>query len=156
MSRIKLLAMALLISCSQAVDAGGEPGSDVGTSLPPRVRGLLIQEMQAILGATKAILDALVRGEDVIVADNARAIHDSFIMKQEMTEADREALIDTVPPGFLERDRQFHELSARLAGAARRGDKPQQAALFADMLDACTGCHARFARGRFPGFDMID
>lgn len=145
----------VVISLTIALNAGAaEKSSDtaVGSSLPPEVRALLIQEMAAVLDATETILGALVRGEDLLVEEKARAIHDSFIMEQEMTEANRKALVSTVPDAFLERDKAFHELSARLAEAAREGDKPRQQKLFNDMIDACTGCHSRHATDRFPGF----
>lgn len=130
--------------------AGGPVSGSVGPALPPRVRALLIQEMVAVLGASKAILEALVRGQDAVVAEQAQAIHDSFIMDREMSEADRHGLHEAVPAAFIERDRAFHALAAGLAAAARQGDQARQRGLFKDMLDACAGCHARFAADRFP------
>lgn len=145
------LAAALILAGSAPATA--ENGSaPVGPKLPPKVRGLLLQEMNAVLGATHEILDALVRGEDSVVAEKAQAIHDSFILKQEMTAADRKALKKAVPPAFVERDRAFHELTGRLADAGRKGDAARQRELFADMVDACAACHARYATNRFPGF----
>ena len=149
LGRVLLLALALGGGSASAAEPSG---AAVGSNLPPEIRALLVQEMNAVLGATKEILDALVRGQDELVARKAQAIHDSFILKQELTEADREALVAAVPAAFLERDRAFHELCARLAEAARAGDRPRQRELFANMVDACTGCHSRHARDRFPEF----
>jgi cytochrome c556 len=145
------LATALVLASAApgVAEDGAEP---VGPKLPAKVRGLLLQEMNAVLGATHEILDALVRGEDARVAEKAQAIHDSFILKQEMTAADRRALKEAVPRAFVERDRAFHALTGRLAEAARQGDATRQQALFADMVDACAACHARYATNRFPGF----
>jgi hypothetical protein len=124
--------------------------SAVGSTLPPNVRVLLIQEMIAVLDASKTILDALVRGQDEVVAKNAQAIHDSFIMAQKMTEADKQALLKAVPEAFLKRDEAFHELSARLAEAARKGDKGLQRKLYYEAIDSCVACHANHATDRFP------
>jgi hypothetical protein len=139
-----------------AADAPSGPDDGVvepvGPQLPARVRGLLLEEMGALLGAAQQILDALVRGEDAVVAEQAQAMHDSFILAQQMTDADRQALLDAVPPAFVTRDRAFHELAASLAAAARAGDGARQRALFASMIDACADCHAAHATNLFPGF----
>lgn len=145
-----VVAVALTPAALSAADGSASP---VGPQLPERVRGLLLQEMNAILGASQEILDALVRGEDQRVAEQAQAIHDSFILKQQMTEADRRALMAAVPPEFVELDRAFHELSGKLARAGREGDDARQRALFGRLLDACAGCHRRYAQDRFPGLD---
>lgn len=145
------LAGALALAAMLAVPVAGA-AEPVGPRLPERVRGLLVQEMNAVLGASHQILDALVRGQDEVVAARAQAIHDSFILKQQMTEADRQALMAAVPPEFVERDRAFHELSGNLARAARDGDAARQRELFGAMIDACAGCHGRYAPDRFPGF----
>lgn len=132
----------------------GEPAEraePVGPKLPDRVRGLLLQEMNAIQQASEEILDALVRGRDEVVAEKAQAMHDSFILKQEMTESDREALMEAVPKEFVQRDRAFHELTGELATAGREGDGERQRELFGEMVEACTACHARYAHDRFPG-----
>lgn len=89
------------------------------------------------------------RGQDEQVAKRAQAIHDSFIMKQQMTPADKKALMASVPAGFLKKDKAFHALSENLAEAAREGDKAKQRRLFAQMIEACTQCHAL---NRFPRF----
>lgn len=128
-----------------------EPAEPVGPKLPERVRGLLLQEMIAIQQASEEILDALVRGRDAVVAEKAQGIHDSFILKQEMTESDRKALMEAVPEEFVKRDRAFHELTGELAKAGREGDGARQRELFGEMIDACTACHARYAHDRFPG-----
>jgi len=140
-------AILTLLTTPPAAGSGPEP---VGPKLPTKVRGLLLQEMNAILEATHDILDALVRGQDEVVAEKAQAIHDSFILKQEMTAADRRALKQAVPAAFVERDKAFHELTAELAAAARDGDRARQQRLFGEMTEACTACHARYAPNRFP------
>jgi hypothetical protein len=146
-----VLAAATLVSAQDGTsrEATAQP---VGPELPPRVRGLLREEMNAIEGATQEILDALIRGENELVARKAQAIHDSFILAQEMTPADRKALNQAVPKAFIERDRAFHELTGRLAEAGRAGDVERQRALFADMVAACAACHGRYATDRFPAF----
>lgn len=131
-------------------DAADPADSNVASKLPAHIRQLLIQEMNAVLDASKKILDALVRGQDAVVAENAQAIHDSFILRQQMSPEDKQALLDAVPEAFVERDRAFHEVSERLAEAAREKDAARQLQLFNDMVGACVECHSRHAAGRFP------
>lgn len=150
-SILALLALALMLPLGVAAKKPAEP---VGPKLPPQVRSLLLKEMNAILGASHDILDALVRGRDDIVAKKAQAIHDSFIMKQEMTEADRKALLDAVPKAFVQRDRAFHELTGQLAEAAREGDDARQRRLFDRMVEQCAECHRHYASDRFAGFQQ--
>ncbi len=146
-----LALVTVLASTESAADA---PDESVGANLPPGLRGLLLREMNAALEASKRILDALVRGQDEVVARNAQAIHDSFILAQEMTPADRETLRESLPDAFIERDRIFHEISDRLARAARAKDRQRQLQLFADMIAACRDCHSHHAGDRFPGFSV--
>ena len=108
--------------------------------------------MLAILSSTQNILNFMVRGEDELVASEAQQIHDSFILAQEMTDADMKTLISSVPKSFLEKDEAFHGLSHQLAEAARKGDKSTQLTLFSQMIDACMQCHADHALNRFPEF----
>lgn len=142
------IAVALLVLLPTANAQQPEP---VGPKLPPKIRGLLVQEMVAVQGASHEILDALIQGQDEIVAEKAQAIHDSFILQQQMTDEDRQALIAAVPKAFVERDRAFHALTAQLAEAARQGDSTRQGVLYGDMLGACIACHERYATDRFPG-----
>jgi hypothetical protein len=131
-------------------DVSGAGGRTVGAQMPPRLRGMLIQEMMALLDASKQMLEALIRGQNDVVARNAQNIHDSFILEQAMSDADRQAFHDSVPHAFIERDQAFHELSERLAEAARAGNQPLQRKLFTELLNACTDCHAAHATDRFP------
>ena len=119
--------------------------------LPPEVRALLIQEMQAILQSSQLVLDALVRGEHALNEQQAQLIHDSFILAQELTPAGHAALEAAAPPGFLALDQAFHELSARLADAARQRDSAAEQTIFAEMQQACIVCHAEHVADRFPG-----
>lgn len=124
----------------------------VGSHMPERVRGLLTREMMALQAAMNAILDALIRGNDDVVAVQAQAVQDSFILKQEMTPEDRKGLMASVPESFVTRDRAFHALGGRLAEAARDGDQEAQLRLYGDLVTACAECHSVHAQDKFPAF----
>ena len=146
----RLIAVWLIAFTGIAMAQDSVP-VNVGDKLPSNVRALLIQEMQAVLTASQAIMAGIVKGQHQLVAEKADAIHNSFILKQEMTPEDRKALIAAVPAAFVQRDQAFHKLSADLAAAARAEDQAQERALFGQMVEACTGCHSRYAGARFPG-----
>ena len=130
------LAAALLVG---AVAHGDEP---VGPQLPPRLRQLLQQEMIAVRQASQDILDALVMGQDDIVASRAGSIHDSFIMAQSMTEEERQILKRTLPPAFVSLDEGLHARAGALAAAARAGDRTGPQTEFSAKLATCAACHA--------------
>jgi len=133
-----------------AHDTSAAAQKAVGSHLPPQYRALIIQEMLAVTEASKRILEALARGQDDVVARNAQQIHDSFVLEQQMTEADSKALHAALPHSSIERDEEFHSLSAQLAEAARKGDANEQLTVFAKMQRACIACHAAHATDRFP------
>lgn len=126
-------------------------GINIGEQLPPKVRGLLIEEMLGILDASQKIQAAIVQGDHQTVAKQAQAIHDSFIMAQEMTEEDESALLAVVPEDFLVQDEALHKLSEELAEAARDKNTTLQLQQFNQMIEGCVRCHSDYASARFPG-----
>lgn len=155
-STMKTVAMGVslaILAIGLVATVGAEPPEEVniGAKLPPKVRTLLIEEMQAIDKASQQIHAAMVQGQHEIVAQKAQAIHDSFIMEQQMTEEDEKALLAAVPESFLVRDEELHALSARLAEAARNRDTTKQLQQFSEMTRGCVECHRVYASARFPG-----
>src|SRR6056297_2145983 len=69
----------------------------VSPNLTPKLQDLLRTEMRAVEDASREILSALIAGNDARVAKLAKNIHDSFILKQEMTPQDKQALMAAVP-----------------------------------------------------------
>ncbi len=147
----KLLFISLLVlafnGCSPEQSA--EP---VAPKLAPKIQDLLRKEMVSINDASQEIFAALIAGDDERVALLAQQIHDSFILEQSMTAEDKAHLMAVAPKGFLEMDKNFHEISAALARAASAGNKPLQQLQFGRMIEACTSCHAQYATDQFPKF----
>jgi polyhydroxyalkanoate synthesis regulator phasin len=98
------------------------------------------------------VLRGLVSADHELVAEQAQAIHDSFIMAQKMSDEDRKVLKETLPEAFIKRDQAFHHLSEQLAEAARNEDTVSQLELYQDMQSACLDCHQNHALDRFPEF----
>lgn len=143
-----IVGLSLIGLVTVMLAQGAQP---VGSQLTPKLRGLLRQEMQYVLAAHQQILSAMVIGDHATVAQKAQQIHDSFILKQSLTEQDRKDLMAAVPPQFVELDRSFHTLAEQLAEAASRSDYSKELIYFNQMTRACLECHSRFATDRFPG-----
>jgi hypothetical protein len=154
------LSLVLLLFILAAGELGGvavaqevkRPHEPVSPKLTPKLQGLLRQEMLSIRKASQDILAALVAGDDARVASLAQQIHDSFILRKSMSPKDRADLRKAVPDDFVQRDKELHAISEKLAQAARAGDRPLQKQLFSRMINACTACHTRYATDRFDGF----
>lgn len=143
----------ILALCALTITSIGLPAradDPVGPKLPPGLRGLLVQEMQAVDAAAERIRHALVRADLPTVAREAQAIHDSFILKQEMTAEQRRVLMQTAPQAFIEMDRAFHQTAAELADYARTARLDETATTFGGMLQQCAACHVTYAPDRFP------
>ena len=118
--------------------------------LSPETRALMIEEMQAIDAAMDRVHTALVTGDHAAVADEAQAIHDSFVLEQALSDTQR-AEIRSLPRSFVARDREFHHLASRLLQAAEARDVHLERVWYEEMTRACLGCHREFASARFPG-----
>lgn len=141
------LAMATLIGL-QTVAQAAEP---VGPKLTPRLKGLLASEMQQVAQATADLALAIASGDHKTAKQLGVAVHDSFILKQSLTDQDKKDLMGAVPPTFIAFDRRFHAVAGKLAHAAESKDSQLQGFYYSEMLRSCVNCHAEFASDRFPG-----
>lgn len=144
----RIPVLVLLLAVPPVLSPAAEP---VTGELPPRLSGLLRQEMRAINGAMQAIFQGIVTGDHARVERKARKIHQSFILEKELTPEDRQRLKEAAPKAFLRLDRGFHEDAAALARAAGEQDSERELELFREMSRACVDCHTRFTGDRFPG-----
>lgn len=142
----KTICIFLLGIVVSSASLAGEP---VTPKLTDKLSGLLQEEMRSVQSAMASIHSAMVMGQHDIVAENARNIHASFILKQSMTEQDRKDLMSAVPDGFVSLDKQFHQLAASLAEAGRNRNTEQQRELFDRMTGQCIQCHSEYVSDRF-------
>jgi DNA-binding GntR family transcriptional regulator len=144
----RTLALGML---SLALLAQPAPAKDVTSELPGEVRALLQKEMVEVQAAMKSIHGAIVRGRHEVVKEKARAIHESFILKQSMTSDMRKKLKAAVPKEFLKLDQKFHKLAARLSESGKAEDTGKQLDIFGNMTRTCVTCHSRYVNDRFEG-----
>jgi hypothetical protein len=143
--------LATVLTGVLLVSVGSADAADpVGPKLTPRLKDLVTQEMRLIAGASAEVFQAIVTGDHATVAARAHQIHESFIIKQSLTDQDKADLKAAVPPEFLALDGEFHGASAKLAEAAQAQDVAQELELFAQMTQTCVACHAAYANDRFP------
>lgn len=143
----RLLGAFLLYLAVSTTSMAAEP---VTPKLTDKLRQLLQEEMRAVQGAMTSIHSAMVTGQHASVAERAQRIHDSFILKQSLTEQDREDLMSAVPTGFIDLDKEFHKLAASLADAGRNENTKEQRILFSKMTHSCIECHGTYVSDRFP------
>lgn len=133
-------------------DEPRRPGPEVNPlDLPPKLAGLLRREMIELDTGMHTLHSALVRGDGERAAETAQKIHDSFILKRELSKEELKTLVSQLPKDFVKRDRALHETSAELAEAARQDDFETAAERYGEMTRACVGCHSAHAAERFPG-----
>lgn len=154
--RTLLIFTALLFSITPLAFAAGhdhhqKPATDHGLQISPDLKKLLNQEMAAIQDGMMALIPAMSAGEWEEVATIGKNIKASFIMKQKLTEAQREELHRVLPPSFIEMDQDFHKSSGMLAHAAEMKNADVMNFYFSKLNQACVSCHAKFATNRFPG-----
>jgi cytochrome c556 len=119
--------------------------------LSPALMELLKQEMNAIQQGMQALIPAIVSGNWQEVADTGEHIQHSYIMQQQLTDAQMEELHQALPPAFLELDQSFHRSAGMLAHAAKQQNAEVVNFYFYKLTDSCVSCHRKFAGYRFPG-----
>ncbi|RBP27594.1 cytochrome c' [Marinobacter pelagius] len=148
-SLLSILLLSLTVSFAATAS---EP---VTPKLTEKLDRLLREEMRSIQTAMGQIHSAIVMGQHDKVAKQAQDIHDSFILQQSLTEQDRKDLMSAVPEGFIQLDKEFHQLAASLAEAGRNDDTEKQHQLFGKMTGNCIQCHSTYVSDRFPGVKPV-
>ena len=158
MARQVLLTLACLL-LAPVTGQAGEPADHHAPPpawhlhLSPELTGLLQQEMNAILQGMQALVPAIAAGNWQDVAGVGEHMQDSYIMQQQLTDAQREELHRKLPPAFLELDQSFHRAAGMLAHAAQQHNAEVVTFYFYKLTDTCVACHGKFALHRFPGLN---
>jgi len=127
-----------------------ERQADNGIQLSAGLHHLLNQEMVAIENGMQDLIPAIAAGEWERVGSIAQNISNSFIMKQKLTQAQKEELHLNLPSRFIEMDQDFHASAAMLAHAAENKNAEVVNFYFYKLNNACVECHAKYATQRFP------
>ena len=122
-----------------------------GVQLSTDLLALLNTEMGLIQAGMMDMVPAIAAGEWGKVAAIAQKIKASFILKQKLTDAQKEELHQVLPQQFIEMDMDFHKSAGMLAHAAEMKNADVVNFYFYKMNAACVSCHGKYAAGRFPG-----
>ena len=110
---------------------------------------VLNQEMNGIEEGMMEIIPAIAAGNWEIIANIAKKIKDSFILKQKLTQEQIEELHHSLPAEFIEMDHDFHSTAGKLAHAAHQHDGELVNFYFYKLHSQCTKCHSKYASERF-------
>jgi len=146
--RIALVALALATSAG-AQDAPAE-GQEL--KLSPELMDLLRTEMRALLTGVQGIPVGIATAGWKAVAETGAQIRESYILSQNLTEAQKAELEESLPEHFKRLDAEFHREAQRLETAATRHDAQLSTFHYYRLLETCTACHSLYAPSRFPGF----
>jgi hypothetical protein len=122
-----------------------------GVQLSPALLALLNQEMGLIQQGIMDMVPAMAAGEWDKVSAIGQKIKKSFILKQKLTDAQKEELHRVLPQQFIEMDMDFHKSAGMLAHAAEKRNADVVNFYFYKMNAACVACHGKYAAERFPG-----
>jgi hypothetical protein len=152
-----LLIVIMLSSCAHAQEDQvhlGEHKAVTSLHLSPALKQLLLQEMQAVEQGMMSLIPAIASGNWEAIALVGKQIKDSYIIKQNLTDAQIRELHHAVPPAFLKLDQSFHKAAGMLAHAAEMKNADVVNFYFYKLNDACVQCHSQFASDKFPGLMM--
>lgn len=143
----------LLLACSTGTALRAETVvAKQELALSPEVRELLRAEMREVATGTQQLAVAIAGADWTGIAATADRIRASYIMAKRLSPAQRAELERVLPERFRLLDAGFHDRAARLGAAAVAHDAELAAFHYSRLVEACTTCHAAFARTRFPGF----
>lgn len=123
-------------------------------SLSPALRALLAEEMLAIQSGMQAIIPAYAAGNWGEIASIADKIKNSYILKQKLTDDQKEELHSSLPASFIQLDQQFHYFAGMLKHVAEEEKSELVGFYFSKMNDACHACHSQYATHKFPAFEQ--
>jgi hypothetical protein len=150
-----VLSGAWPASAEQATHGHETPVSGVQALSAP-LREALSQEMVQLQTGMMTIIPAFISGDWTLIAETAKRMDESYILKQALTSEQLEELHHGLPPEFLELDAEFHYLAGMLSHAAANRKAELAAFYYSRMLESCHTCHAKFALEKFPALARPD
>ena len=119
-------------------------------SLSPELKQLLTEEMTFIQQGMADLGPAIATGDKAMVVDIATRMKESFILARKLKPEQMKELHNSLPPGFVKMDHDFHDFAGMLASAAKAGQWNVTPYLFYRLNEGCLNCHATYAQEKFP------
>ena len=146
---IKLTASVICLTCFSAFSSADSGVQD----LSPELRSLLSKEMLSLQEGMKSILPAYVSGDLDEVAKIAGKIKNSYILKQQITDAQKHELKSKLPISFLQSDQKFHEYAGMLEHVSMEKHMELVGFYYARLSESCVNCHTQYATHRFKALN---
>jgi hypothetical protein len=141
-----------MLFASTATLAGDREVREESFVLPSDLMGLLQAEMREITIGVQKIPVAIAQADWQTLLQTGESIRSSYIMAKALNAEQAEALEAALPARFKQLDAEFHARAGALAEAARLRDPELASYHFSRLVEGCAGCHALYAKTRFPGF----
>ncbi|NOQ37052.1 MAG: hypothetical protein GQ569_14365 [Methylococcaceae bacterium] len=156
-SYLKILITTLAFTLPLTVNAEDEhhqtqASENTALALPADIKPLLTKEMQQIQLGMMNLLPAISSGQWDKIAEIAKEMQGSYIMKQQLTKEQMQTLHKTLPPAFIGLDQNFHRLAGMLAHVAEERKSELVNFYFYKLTESCGQCHSQYAQQRFPAF----
>jgi len=149
---IYIMLTTILLSLTDVYSQDRAPLYNSGKlELPSKYRSLLVQEMIQIDGAMQELVTLIVKGETEKASEAALNIHKSFILKSSLSKKELIKLKSLLPNDFIRMDKSFHRNAKTLSKALKINKLSVSSKIYGEMLNACVGCHSKYAANRFPG-----
>ena len=107
--------------------------------------------MREIATGVQNIALAVATADWKAVHDTSDKIRRSYVMEQKLTPDQTQELAHALPAHFTQLDAEFHQQAAKLGAAASAHNAELAVFHYSRLVEHCAGCHAIYARSRFPG-----
>ena len=121
--------------------------------LPADIKPLLLEEMQQLQQGMMNLIPAMVRGNWDEIANIAKKMQHSYIMKQKLTSKQMQSLHQSLPQAFIHLDHNFHCSAGMLAHVAEEKKMELVNFYVYKLTEACVQCHSKYAQQRFPALN---
>ena len=118
--------------------------------LPVDIKPLLLEEMQQLQQGMISLVPAIVSGNWDEIANIAKKMQHSYIMKQKLTSLQMQSLHQSLPLNFIDLDHNFHRLAGMLAHVAEEKKMELVNFYVYKLTESCVQCHSKYAQQRFP------
>lgn len=153
----KVSLSILLISSTLLAQNNDKHTEPMGVqTLSSQLRVVLSQEMIALEKGMKEIFSSMIAGDYEKIEKTAGNIKNSFILKQKLTQNQKEELHTKLPEAFLALDNTFHNDAEMLEHVANIKNPELTSFYFNKMTNECVSCHQSFAQEKFPLFKPLD
>lgn len=120
--------------------------------LSRKIHRALTAEMNALQNGMTNLVIAIPAGRLSEIAETAKKMKEGYIMKEVLSKEQKEEFKRSLPKGYIEIDREFHEILGKLSDSAQGKDREHVNYYYYKLTENCVRCHAMYARKRFPDF----